>query len=298
MVAWEQEAREMNERRGWAVILGASSGTGAAIATEIARAPGYDVFGMHRGRYPEGAAQVEREVAAAGRRAVLRQGDAGSAEAAALGAEALLQIAGPRSVKLFVHSLASASVGFFVSGGDEQFHPRQVQRTFDVMAHSFVYWVQELVARDLLAPEACLLGLTNPLSESLLHNAGLITASKAALEIYIRHLALELGPRGHRVNLLKFGTVLTPALRHVYSPEAMAQLEERHRQMNASGRMCTVEEVARFVSVLAGRDASWFNGATIDFTGGMTLRLLDLVLNGPGAPGRKGSSNSGSPVPL
>jgi hypothetical protein len=42
--------------------------------------------------------------------------------------------------------------------------------------------------------------------------------------------------------------------------------------------MCTLEEVGRCVSVLARDETEWFNGATIDFTGGMTLRLLDLVL--------------------
>lgn len=287
----------MSDFRGWAVILGASSGTGAAIAKEVARARGLDVFGMHRGRYAEGAVEVEQAVRAAGRRVLMRQGDAATAEGAAAGAQALLEAAGPRSVKLFVHSIASASVGNFVSGGPGQFHPRQVQKTFDAMAHSFIYWAQELVARELLAPEACLLGLTNPLSESLLHNTGLVSASKAALEIYIRHLALELGPLGHRVNLLKFGTVITPALQHVYSPEALERLDEKHQRMNPAGRMCTVEEVARFVSVLSGPDATWFNGATIDFTGGMMLRLIDLVLNPP-ASGTTGSSSSDSPVPL
>lgn len=266
----------------WAVLLGASSGTGAAIAAGVAREPGLHVFGMHRGRYPEQAAEVERQVRATGRRMVMLQADAGTAEGAAKGAEALLAAAGPRSVKLFVHSLASASVGHLVSGTEDQLHPRQLTRTFETMAHSFVYWAQALVARDLLAPSARLLGLTNPLTESLLHNGGAITAAKAALEIYVRHLALELGPRGHRVNLLKFGTVMTPALRHVYAPEVLVQLEEAHRRMNPAGRMCTVEEVARFVSMLVGDEAEWFNGATIDFTGGMTLRLLDLVLNGSG----------------
>jgi NAD(P)-dependent dehydrogenase (short-subunit alcohol dehydrogenase family) len=265
----------------WAVVLGASSGTGAAIAVEVAGSRGLDVFGVHRGRYLEQAQQVEREVAATGRRIVMHRGDAATHEGVAQGAEALLAAAGPRSVKLFVHSLASGSVGHFVSGGEDQFHPKQVERTFNSMAHSFLYWIQALVARDLLAPQARLLGLTNPLTESLLHNTGLITASKAALEIYVRHLALELGPRGHRVNLLKFGTVLTPALQHVYSPEALARLEAAHARMNPAGRMCTVQEVARFVSVLAGEHVDWFNGATIDFTGGMTLRLLDLVLNEP-----------------
>jgi hypothetical protein len=42
--------------------------------------------------------------------------------------------------------------------------------------------------------------------------------------------------------------------------------------------MCTLEEVGKFVSILAREDTEWFNGATIDFTGGMTLRLLDIVL--------------------
>jgi NAD(P)-dependent dehydrogenase (short-subunit alcohol dehydrogenase family) len=264
----------------WAVILGASSGTGAAIAVQVARQPGLHVFGMHRGRYPEQAAEVERQVLATGQRMVMLRGDAGTVEGAAHGAEALLAAAGPHSVKLFVHSLASGSVGRFVSGDEEQLHPRQLARTFESMAHSFVYWAQALVARQLLAPSARLLGLTNPLTESLLHNGGAITAAKAALEIYVRQLALELGPLGHRVNLLKFGTVMTPALRHVYTPEVLARLEELHRQMNPAGRMCTVQEVARFAATLVGEETEWFNGATIDFTGGMTLRLLDLLLNG------------------
>ncbi|MBU8896655.1 SDR family oxidoreductase [Corallococcus sp. M34] len=263
----------------WAVILGASSGTGAAIAEAVAQRPGLNVFGVHRGRYAEQAAEVERRVRAQGRDVVLRQADASTPEGAEAGADALLASAGPRSVKLFVHSIAGASVGHFLSTGEDRLHPRRIQRTFDCMAHSFVYWAQALVARDLLAPEARLLGLQNPLDQTHLGNTGLISAAKASLEMYVRHLAMELGPRGHRVNLLKFGTVMTPALRHVYSPEALARLEEAHAKLNPAGRMCTVEEVARFVTVLVGEDAAWFNGATIDFSGGMTLRLLDLVLN-------------------
>ncbi|WP_164012747.1 SDR family NAD(P)-dependent oxidoreductase [Pyxidicoccus trucidator] len=263
----------------WALVLGASSGTGAAIAEAVARSPGLDVFGVHRGRYADSAARVEQVVQEAGRRAVMSQADASTPEAAEAGVEALRRVAGTRSVKLFVHSIAGASVGQFLSEGEDRLHARRIRRTFDTMAHSFVYWAQALVAADMLAPEARLLGLQNPLDETHLSNTGLVSASKAALEMYVRHLAVELGPLGHRVNLLKFGTVMTPALRHVYSPEALARLEAMHSRMNPAGRMCTVEEVARFVTVLAGEDAAWFNGATIDFTGGMTLRLIDLVLN-------------------
>jgi NAD(P)-dependent dehydrogenase (short-subunit alcohol dehydrogenase family) len=130
-----------------------------------------------------------------------------------------------------------------------------------------------------------LLGLTNPLGESLIRPCGLIAAAKAALESYVRSLAIELGPRGHRVNLLKFSTVITPAVKTVYGPEAMERIEAVHRRMIPAGRMCTVDEVGRFVSTLAGDSCAWLNGATIDFTGGMTLGLADLLL-GPssGAP--------------
>jgi NAD(P)-dependent dehydrogenase (short-subunit alcohol dehydrogenase family) len=263
----------------WAVILGVSGGTGAAVARAVARDPGLHVFGAHRGRHPAEAAAVARDIEAAGQRGVLWLGDAGTAEGAALGAQALFQEAGPRSVRLFVHSIASASLGRLVAPVAGRLVPRQVEKTFDAMAHSFVYWAQELYARDMLAPSARLLGLTNPLDDTLLYNCGLVAASKAALEGYVRHLAFELGPHGYRVNLLKFPTVVTPAVRKVYAPEVMARLEDAHRRMIPAGRMCTVEEVASFVSLLAGDRAEWFNGATIDFTGGMTQSLLDLVLN-------------------
>jgi NAD(P)-dependent dehydrogenase (short-subunit alcohol dehydrogenase family) len=267
----------------WAVILGVSTGTGAAVARAVAVDPGLHVFGAHRGHHLVDAALVERDVAAAGRRAVMWVADAGTAEGAQRGAEALLAAAGPRSVRLFVHSIANASLGLLASGGPDQVKPRQIQKTFDSMAHSFVYWVEELIALDLLAPSARLLGLTNGLDESLLHNTGLVAAAKAALGAYVRQLAFELGPRGHRVNLLKFPTVVTPAVERVYGPAILDRIEEAHRRMTPAGRMCTLAEVAGIVSFLAGDRAEWFNGATIDYSGAMSQSLLDLVLYPGGA---------------
>ena len=269
--------------REWSVILGASAGTGAEIARAVARDPGLDVFGVHRGNHSESADQVEQDIRAVGGRVKLLTDDAGTPEGAARGADSLLEVAGTGKVQLFVHSLASASLGRFASGGKDQLVPRQIHKTFDVMANSFVFWTQELLARDLLAPGARLLGLTNPLDESLILDCGLIAATKAALESYIRALALELGPQGYRVNLLKFSTVITPAMRKVYSHEALEHTVNAHRTLLPAGRMCTVEQVGRVVSFLAGPDAEYFNGATIDFSGGMSLGLAEVLL------GRRGS---------
>ena len=263
----------------WAVILGASTGTGAAVARAVIRDPGLHVFAVHRGHYPDDAAALATELGDSGRTVVMHVGDAGHPEGIAVCADALARAAGPRKVSLLVHSISGASIGHFLSTRGDAFHPKQFEKTFNYLAHSFAYWAQTLHERDLLAPQARLLGLSNALhGENLLHNTGLIAAAKAALQTYVKYLAVELGRHGHRVNLLQFATVLTPALRTVLGPKAIARLEEVHAEMIPAGRMCTLEEVARFVSLLTREETAWFNGATIDFLGGMTLRLFDMVL--------------------
>ncbi len=273
--------------RRWAVILGASSGTGAGIARAVARDPGLNIFAVHRGHYPDEARDLQKDIEALSCRSVFHLGDAGSAEAARDMSARLFDIAGPQSVALFVHSLSGASLGHFLPTHGDAFHPRQFEKTFNYMAHSFAYWAQALHGRGLLAPAARLLGLTNALHNSLLHHCGLIAAAKGALQMYVRYLALELGPFGHRVNLVQFGTALTPALKAMLGPEAVEQLEAAHREMIPAGRMLTVEEVGGLVSLLLRDEAEWFNGATIDFTGGMMLRLLDIIMKPANPPPRE-----------
>jgi NAD(P)-dependent dehydrogenase (short-subunit alcohol dehydrogenase family) len=262
----------------WALILGASTGTGAAVARAVARDPGLNVFGVHRGHYPEDARTLEAELRSTGRKVVMHVGDAGHADGVRQCAEVVRDAIGPGAVGLLVHSISGASLGHFLSTRNDAFHPRQFEKTFNYLAHSFAYWAQTLHEQGLLAPHARLLGLTNALHDSVLHNCGLIAAAKSALQMYVRYLAIELGAFGHRVNLLKFGTVVTPALKTVLGPQALQRMEDVHREMIPAGRMCTLEEVAGIVSVLSRDETEWFNGATIDFTGGMTLRLFDMVL--------------------
>lgn len=261
----------------WAVVLGGSSGVGAEIARALAVEPGLNLFVVHRGNWPEGAAEVEAAVVAAGRRCVFWTADAGSPEAAAEGASVLRECAGAHSVKFFVHSLASACVGSLVVG-PEPLHPRQLQRTFDRMAHSFVYWAQALHHGGLLAPGARLLGLSNLMTDEVIRGAAAIAATKAALEMYVRHLAMELGPQGHRVNLLKFGFVPTAAARRTFPGGALERLTDVMTRGTPAARLCGPAEVAKLVSFLASPAAEWFNGATIDFTGAESQSFFDALV--------------------
>lgn len=267
----------------WAVVLGATAGTGAAVAREVARDPGLHVYGVHRGHFPDGAAEVAAAVRAAGRHVHLRVGDAGTPEGAASGAEELLAVAGPRSVKLFVHSIACASVTRLVTGpGAKPATPRQVQKTFDAMAHSFVWWAQELHARDLLAPNARLIALSNPVEMQILRGTALIAAAKASLAVYVRHLAHELGPLGHRVNLVRFGAARTRALGLTVGDDHVRRHEEVLSAVIPAGRLVTLEEVARVVGLLCTDTLGWFNGADLDLTGGENQALLDQLVFGGG----------------
>ncbi len=261
----------------WAVILGASSGSGAAIARTIGQER--DVYGAHRGNWPEDAQQITNSVREAGRRCEWFVGDASTPESAKQGAQDLLELAGPRSVDLFVHAIASASVGPLLTGSAPM-HPRQITRTFERMAHSFVYWAGALLEHDLLAPGALLLGLSNPMHRSLIRDTALIAATKAALQQYVRHLAYELGPLGHRVNLLEFGRVETPAVRRTFSPKSLGNLENAVKQGVPAGRLATMDELAGVVRWLATAEATFFNGATIDFTGGEGRTWFDVAVHG------------------
>lgn len=268
----------MSDQAQWAVVLGGSVGTGAAIGRSLARDPGLNLFCAHRGHHPVDAEALRGDVESLGRRVAMHLGDAGTAEGAALGAAALLEQAGPRSVKVFVHSIANASLGRLVSGTGPWLTPRHVEKTFASMAHSFVYWAQELVRRDLLAPDARLVGLTNMLDHAPLARCGLVAAAKGALEMYVRELALELGPAGHRVNLVRFSTVITPALVQVAGAEHVELTRQLFGDLVPAGRIGTVEEVGELVSFLASPRAAWFNGATIDFTGGAALKSHDVMI--------------------
>ena len=266
-----------SERR-WAVVLGCSWGTGAAICRHLAREPGLHIYGIHRGNYPDAAAALAADVEASGRRALIRVGEAGKFEHIEGAADEMLAALGPKSVHILVHSIANASVGYLVHG-EPKLHPKQFNKTFESMSHSFVYWARALVERDLMAPGGRILALTNAVTQSNLSNLSAIAASKAALEMYVKYMAWEVGPLGLRVNALRFGTVETAALQHVFKPEVWDQVKELHDQMFPAGRMNTLEEVAAFVAVLAGDAGAWFNGATIDFTGGQMQSLYQLMMD-------------------
>jgi enoyl-[acyl-carrier protein] reductase III len=102
----------------------------------------------------------------------------------------------------------------------------------------------------------------------VLENYVLVGTSKAALESLVRYLAVELAPRGIRVNAVSAGVVETEALDHFPNREQMIAMTEKR---TPAGRMVEPTDVASAVAFLCSPDAQMICGQTLIVDGGYSL---------------------------
>jgi NAD(P)-dependent dehydrogenase (short-subunit alcohol dehydrogenase family) len=258
----------------WALILGASSGHGAGTALELARS-GMNIFGVHldmRATLPE-AQRIANTIQDLGREAVFFNTNAADDAKRAKVADAIRErLPKGEQVKLLMHSLAFGTLRPYVPPErDEAVSRAQMEMTLDVMANSLVYWVQDLLYRDLLGPGSKIFAMTSAGSHRVLPNYGPVGCAKAALEYHVKHLAVELSRRGIAVNAIQAGVTDTPALRRIPGHEEMLSFA---RSRNPGGRITNPSDVARTISLIASDDNSWLTGNVIDVDGGEDLVML------------------------
>lgn len=93
--------------------------------------------------------------------------------------------------------------------------------------------------------------------------------SKAGLDQLTRCAALELAPKGVRVNAVNPGVVVTEIhKRGGMSEEAYAAFLERSKSTHPLGRVGEAREVAELILFLASEHAAWITGATYSIDGG------------------------------
>ncbi len=252
----------------WALILGASSGFGEAICVKLAQ-DGYNIAGVHldRAATMHNVERITKAIEAAGAQHKFFNANAADEKKREEVIKELTTLAeGKAIVKILVHSLAFGTLkGFTKLTDDVPITKAQMEMTLDVMAHSLVYWTQDLVANELLVRKARIFGMTSSGGHTVIPAYGAVSAAKATLESHIRQLAYELGPMEVAVNSIMAGVTETPALKKIPGSEPMMQVAERK---NPRSRLTTPDDIAKVISVLCMDGAEWISGGLIHADGG------------------------------
>lgn len=255
----------MKEGRRWALVLGSSSGFGAAAAKALA-ASGRSIFGVHMDRRST-MPHVEEVIEAlkeAGAQVEFFNMNAADPDKRAEALDAMQERMEPGgALDVLLHSLAFGTLRPYT--GEQAVTEAQMDMTVRVMAHSLVDWVQGVIERGMMGEGGRIFAMTSSGSTRVIPSYGPVSAAKAALESHIRQLAYELAPLGITANALRGGVTDTPALRKIPGND---RLIEAAKARNPAGRLTTPEDVAAALVALAVPETRWVTGNVINVDGG------------------------------
>lgn len=258
------------KKNDWALILGASSGFGGAVARELSRC-GMNIAGVHFDRaatMPQAEA-IKKDVEDAGVQALFFNVNASDESKRNEVLDEIRKIFDKdedANLKVLMHSLAFGTLRPFISkNAQDMMTQRQVDMTLDVMATSLIYWVQGAFSRGMMKKGGRVYAMTSSGGHSILPNYGAVSAAKAALESIIRQLAMELGPYGITANSIMAGVTDTPALRKIPGAENMIRIATAK---NPQMRTTTPEDVAKAIALLSHDNGYFISGNVIGVDGG------------------------------
>jgi enoyl-[acyl-carrier protein] reductase III len=234
------------------LVTGGSRGIGKAIALRLASLGAARVaVGYMRGDRP--AEETATELRALGAEPILVRGNVASTRVAEE-VEAL----GPLDV--LVHAAATGVIRPALETEDKHW-----DWTLSANARALLSLTR--AAAPAMPDGSSIVALSSLGSVRVLDNYSLVGASKAALEALVRYLAVELAPRGIRVNAVSAGVVETGALEHFPNKDAMLELGVR----NPVGRIVSPDDVAGVVTFLCSPEADMIRGQTVVIDGGWSL---------------------------
>jgi NAD(P)-dependent dehydrogenase (short-subunit alcohol dehydrogenase family) len=239
------------------LVVGGSKGIGRATCLRFA--PGNDVFVNCHSDIAAGEATVAAVVDAGGR-GHLVVGDVGTPDGAAQVLEKVAAHTG--ALDQLVHCAVDPLSAPLLEVDLDDF-----ARSVHVSGLSLLYVVR--AATDLLHAGSSVFFLSSLGSKRVVPGYGAIGSSKALAESLVRYLAVELAPRGVRVNTVSSGPLDTDAYRSAFA-NAAERLAVAARN-NPSHRPLTTDDVAALISLLASADAGLVQGQEVRVDGGLYL---------------------------
>ena len=239
-----------------AVITGASRGIGRALAVRLAAAGARIVVGYRR------SAEAAAEVAAA-------CGNGAFAAAVELEEPAAIDALFDRiaaecgRVDAFV---ANAAASAFKPVDELRAH--HLDRSYAANVRAFVLCAQRAVAHQ--RGGGRIVAVTSYGSARVFPYYAALGSAKAAIESWVRYLAVAYAARRITVNAVNGGIFETDSSAYYYALPGLPSLESVAAQIPAR-RVGTAGEIAATIAFLLGDDAAYITGQTIVVDGGLSI---------------------------
>jgi enoyl-[acyl-carrier protein] reductase III len=236
------------------LVTGGSRGIGRGIALRFAEL-GAARVGVSYLRNDRAAGETAEELRALGAEPVLLRGNIGDPNKVA----ALAEEAGELDVVV-----SNAATG--VIRPALEIEEKHWDWTLNANARALLTLTRHAVPR--MRPGASIVAISSLGSTRVLDDYVVVGVSKAALEALVRYLAVELAPRGIRVNAVSAGLVETGALEYFNQRDEML---EYYKRRTPAGRLVGPRDVADAVCFLASPEADMIRGQTLVVDGGYSV---------------------------
>lgn len=242
-------------------VTGGSSGIGRALAVSAAEPGGLVVVDYHRD--DAAAAETATAVRERGAEAVIAKHDVGDPA----GARDLMRDVAAHTDRLDRLVLCAARPA---PGPLLEIPAEDLRASAAVNALSIVFVVREALEHDLLRPGSSVVYLTSRGGRRVIRGYGGLGTAKAYAESIVRHLALELAPRGVRINAISPGALDTPAFRRMY-PDTWPERLAAQIAANPSGRAMSFDDVVAAVDAACDPALGMLQGQIVQVDGGADL---------------------------